>query len=297
MSIPYRLRQVFRLALVLSVLSVALIAMSAPVSALPGEDCDNPKGDGPAPRLISGEVSADGTSATIQNFSAGCTFDVGLASYKVFNLRSDGSPSPSTQELFDHDLASLGPGQTVTLNVSVPNCLAQVDAFFGDLIVSFAGGDRYGSRLLNAKTVGTNLCTNPSKYRMTGGGSLFTSGGMRVTHGFQIRCNSNDNRQNLQVNWTKGKFHLLDMTDAVCTDDPNIVPDPPKGTPFDTYEGWGTGRYNGVSGATIHFIFTDAGEPGVEDTGWIEVKDKDGNVVLTVDTTNLNKGNHQAHKN
>jgi len=301
MGIALRIRQFTRIALVLSILSVALIAMSAPVSALPGEDCTNPTGEGPAPRLISGTVASDGKSATITNASAGCTIKVGIASYKVFELNSDGSPDVNTQQLFDHETTNLGPGQTVTLNVSLPDCLAQVDAFVGDVIVSFANGARYSSRLLNFKTVGSGLCTNnpppgTKVGRMTGGGSLFHENGMRVTHGFQIRCDADDKRQSLQINWTKGKFHLLDMTSAVCTDNPNIVPDPPKGTPFDTYEGMGTGRYNGVDGATVHFIFADAGEPGVNDTGWIEVKDKNGNVVLTVETTTVDRGNHQAHK-
>jgi hypothetical protein len=298
-TVLHRVRHLFRLLLAVSVLAVALVGMSAPVSALPGEDCSNPKGDGPAPRLLSGSIASDGTSATVQNFSDGCTFQVGLASYQVFDLRSDGTPLLSSQRLYDHEIVTLGPGQSVTLHVDVPDCLAQVDLFYGDLIRSFANGERYGSRLLNFVVVGSGVCvppTPPATGRMTGGGSLFTAGGMRVTHGFQIRCDANDTRQNLQINWGKGnKFHLLDMTQAVCSDDPNIIPTPPT-APIDTYEGWGVGRYNGVDGATVHFIFKDAGEPGVSDTGWIEVKDAKGKVVLTVDTTTLKKGNHQAHK-
>lgn len=133
--------------------------------------------------------------------------------------------------------------------------------------------------------------------RMTGGGSVFGQGRNRVTHGFQLRCDADDPRQNLEINWGRpaNRFHLLDLTFAECTDDPNID----EGRPiagFDTFRGRGTGRYNGVDGATVEFIFTDAGEPGRNDRARILIRDAGGNVVLDVDGT-LQFGNHQAHRN
>lgn len=134
----------------------------------------------------------------------------------------------------------------------------------------------------------------PVKGRMTGGGSVFTDDGQRVTHGFQLRCDASREPQSLEINWGKGnKFHLEQLTFASCTDDPTIEPQPPAAD-FDTYEGEGNGRYNGVAGATAHWIFTDAGQPGVRDTATIEIRDVSGNLVLEV-SGNLNKGNHQAH--
>ena len=129
--------------------------------------------------------------------------------------------------------------------------------------------------------------------RITGGGSVFTGSGMRVTHGFELRCDANDARQNLEVNWEGNRFHLLDVTRAQCTDDPNIDSRPPRSSRSDTYVGEGTGRYNGQSGATAQWTFTDAGEPGTSDTATITVR-FGGNVVLTVSGP-LNKGNHQFH--
>ncbi len=98
----------------------------------------------------------------------------------------------------------------------------------------------------------------------------------------------------MEVNWGKGnKFHLDNLTTASCSDNPAIEPNPPNAS-FDTYSGTGTGRYNGASGATAEWTFTDAGEPGNNDTAKIIIKDSNGNIVLSV-SGNLTRGNHQAH--
>ena len=129
--------------------------------------------------------------------------------------------------------------------------------------------------------------------RMTGGGSVFTST-FRVTHGFQVRCNAADPRQNLEVNWDSGnRFHMTELTSATCFDSPNISEGQPRAG-FDTYQGRGIGRYNGQPGARVKFEFTDAGEPGVNDTAYIRVRDAAGNTVLEV-FGRLTFGNHQAH--
>jgi len=129
--------------------------------------------------------------------------------------------------------------------------------------------------------------------RMTGGGSVF-KGNMRITHGFEIRCDLKK-PNNLEVNWPGGNnFHMTELTSAVCTDDPAINPKPPN-APFDTFTGKGTGKLNGVSGARIEFVFTDAGEPGTKDTASMKIWNKANNLVLEVSGV-LNKGNHQAHK-
>lgn len=72
-----------------------------------------------------------------------------------------------------------------------------------------------------------------------------------------------------------------------------IAPNPPAAG-FDTYVGAGTGNDNGQPGATVKFTFTDAGEPGKNDTAEIEVK-VGSTTVLSVSGT-LNSGNQQAHK-
>jgi hypothetical protein len=66
---------------------------------------------------------------------------------------------------------------------------------------------------------------------------------------------------------------------VLCSDDPAIVPNQPNAG-FDTYEGTGVGRYNGVDGATASWRFTDAGEPGTSDTAQITIWDADGNQLL-----------------
>lgn len=132
------------------------------------------------------------------------------------------------------------------------------------------------------------------KGRMTGGGSVFTSA-TRVTYGFELKCDASDTPNSLEINWGKGnKFHLESLTTATCTDDMAIDPEHPAAG-FDTYEGNGMGRYNGMPGATAHWIFTDAGEPGSSDTVLIHVWDASGSLVLEA-MGSLNGGNNQAHK-
>ncbi len=130
--------------------------------------------------------------------------------------------------------------------------------------------------------------------RMTGGGSVF-NGSLRATHGFELNCNASRTPNNLEINWDKGsKFHLERLTTASCRDDPNIKPNSPSAG-FDTYEGRGTGSYNGNPGATAQWIFTDAGEPGNKDSAAIQIWDSKGKLVLSI-SGNLKGGNHQAHK-
>ena len=131
--------------------------------------------------------------------------------------------------------------------------------------------------------------------RMTGGGSVFTAAGDRVTHGFEIHCDVADVPNSLEVNWPGHRFHLTTLTSALCTKDPLIDGGHPTNV-FNTYVGEGTGLYDGVPGAKASWTFTDAGEPGTSDTATYLIRDKDGNVVLTVAVQVLNKGNQQAHK-
>jgi hypothetical protein len=130
----------------------------------------------------------------------------------------------------------------------------------------------------------------PQPGRMTGGGSVFTTDGIRVTHGFELHCNPADVPNNLEINWDGGNnFHLTSLTSAMCVDDPAIAPNPPQAG-FDTFIGTGVGTCNGLP-ANISFVLTDAGEPGTLDTATYTIT---GGCSLTV-SGNLTKGNQQAH--
>lgn len=155
-----------------------------------------------------------------------------------------------------------------------------------------------GSDICEASVV----CVPPngpvSGQRMTGGGSVFGTGQNRITHGFQIRCDADDVRQNLEVNRNlpgpgADNFHLLDMTSATCIDDPALDEENPVAG-FDTYIGVGTGTWNGLPGYTIEFTFTDDGEPGTDDFADMVIRAPGGAIVLDV-AGDLNFGNHQAH--
>jgi hypothetical protein len=128
---------------------------------------------------------------------------------------------------------------------------------------------------------------------MDGGGS-FTSGNIKVTHGFELHCNISELPNNLEINWDKGNnFHLDKLISGACSDNPSISEVPPIAG-FDTYVGTGTGTFNNVPGYTVQFTFTDAGEPGVKDYAKIVIKAPDNTIVLSVQGF-LTKGNQQAH--
>jgi hypothetical protein len=132
--------------------------------------------------------------------------------------------------------------------------------------------------------------------RMTGGGGQVTFGGVNVTRGFTIHCDITLSN-NLEINWEGNKWHLdKPLTAALCLDDPAISPEPPP-APFDTFNGEGIGRLNGVDGYRAKFTFIDAGEPGGNnDRAGIMITDPDGNVVLLVELSFLDRGNIQAHE-
>jgi hypothetical protein len=129
--------------------------------------------------------------------------------------------------------------------------------------------------------------------RMTGGGSVFETDGTRVTHGFELHCDVADLPNNLEINWAGHRFHLQTLVTAFCFKDPIINAAHPTDI-FNTYVGSGTGLLDGVPGATANWTFTDAGEPGTNDTATIVIKDASGTVVLSV-SGKLDSGNQQAH--
>lgn len=138
----------------------------------------------------------------------------------------------------------------------------------------------------------------PSDCWMTGGGSIFDTIEVeytgRTTHGMVLHCDTR-NPNKLEINWEGNRFHMTSLDSAMCPDTAGISPNPPDAQ-FDTFIGMGTGRLNGDPGATISFIFTDAGEPGTGDTAEIYINDPYGNPVLSISGP-LTFGNHQAHSN
>lgn len=129
--------------------------------------------------------------------------------------------------------------------------------------------------------------------RMTGGGSVFETDGTRVTHGFELHCDTADVPNRLEINWAAHRFHLETLVTAFCFKDLTINAAHPTDI-FNTYVGFGTGLLDGSPGATANWTFTDAGEPGTNDTATIVIKDSLGKVVLSV-SGKLDSGNQQAH--
>jgi hypothetical protein len=90
---------------------------------------------------LSGELIDDGLGRIV-NASDECSYDVGLASYRALDRHI------GNQQLFDSQTASIAPGQTIDLTVAVPDCAAQIELFYGPLLLSL-DGQRYAERLLD----------------------------------------------------------------------------------------------------------------------------------------------------
>ena len=135
--------------------------------------------------------------------------------------------------------------------------------------------------------------------RMTGGGQQVDVGGYaRISRGLTLHCDialSN----NLEVNWNNGStlmnFHITrPLQSARCILDP-AYRQPPPAAPFNTFIGVANGTLNGVPGAVARFTFIDAGEPGRKDMAALQITAPNGQVVLNIPLSNLDRGNYQAH--
>ena len=92
--------------------------------------------------------------AVVTNTSSTCSYPIAYAMYKKFDENID------NQEIFDYEVAVIGPNSTLTLTVTNPPCMFQSDAVYGDVLFSFAGGVRYDTRKLDYfQGTGTNYCT------------------------------------------------------------------------------------------------------------------------------------------
>jgi hypothetical protein len=94
------------------------------------------------------------TEVLFTHHSTTCSYPIGLAIYRRFD------PNIDHQQLYDYALAVIPPNSSLVLRVNNPPCAFQADAFYGEILYSFAGGVRYGSRLLDDTFGhGHNWCT------------------------------------------------------------------------------------------------------------------------------------------
>jgi len=154
--------------------------------------------------------------------------------------------------------------------------------------------------LVSINRVGTQTDVPPPECepvsgRFTGGGFQIDEFGVRVTRGFTLHCDAILSN-NFEVNWDGGnQFHIdKNPTDVVCTR--NAAPNPPDAD-ANRIEIVGTGRLNGVPGATIHLVLEDHGEPGRDDRAYISIN---GGAALVVGGSSaapdlIDGGNIQAH--
>jgi hypothetical protein len=146
--------------------------------------------------------------------------------------------------------------------------------------------------LLYGISVGAGNAVASGNGRFIGIGSLGTNDNPRVIHGCFIHSSVEQLPNILVVVWGRDHFRMTVLTQVECSDDPAIDPGSPHAN-FDTIHGWGEGKYNGASGYYVEFIFTDAGEPGNVDWGWIKITDSNTDTVMEV-AGFMHFGNHQA---
>jgi hypothetical protein len=144
---------VLTIALLFGALPVSAVAFPASPTSYQATTC-NPETD--LLKANSTLVVNGGTAtATLTNISASCTYNVGLASYRVFGLNASGKPVISDQVIFDWETISIGPGQTVELQVELPECKSQIDLFYGRVLLT---NPAYGTRLIRAIVSDGPLC-------------------------------------------------------------------------------------------------------------------------------------------
>jgi uncharacterized repeat protein (TIGR01451 family) len=291
-----------------------------------------------------GDYTCTPPSITIVKTPDNATFNIG-DTLTFTMVVTNGSPGTAHNVVLNDPLPTKGgvlgwtfdtggnPGNVCTILSNVLNCA------FGNLasgqtkavvVKTTIGAPQLtcdANKIINTATVtssdaGTHTDTGdyickPSNTsaRITGGGSIFATvngkPNIRVTHGLELRCDPNDPRQSLEINWDGGNnFHLDKLINSVtCFDDPKTQPPPPPNTVVDTYAG--TTLFNGHTGyhgfgyavgtgtcnklpATIYFILNDAGEPGKADVAEYHIT---GGCTLDAGPAFLDKGNHQFHKN
>jgi hypothetical protein len=222
---------------------------------------------------------------------------VNLATYQLDSMNDFPVPTPgqlSKQVIFDFVTASIPAQGCVTLIANTPPTCFQADAFVGGPILRFTDDPStdpsdWPDRILAGRLFhdDANCDDDHVMGRFTGGGSVFTADGTRVTHGFELHCDDSQLPNNIEINFAKNKFHLDQLLTVDCTFDP--------ATNTHYIFGVGSGSLNGVPGATLFFNFSDAGEPG-KGVDFARYAIWDSNGALVLDTGGLlDSGNHQFH--
>ncbi len=235
---------------------------------------------------LSGEYRIDWFSEAWEGYGPDASNDLSRQN-DVVDIRLDGVLIASG--------AYDAPDYSFSGSVGAPNALSAV--LSAKAVATWGNGYGGGQTRSITVPIPTDPCiaTVPDG-RFTGGGHQLRVAGVRVTRGLTIHCDlllSN----NLEINWRGNHFHMMEhMTTVACTDDPNIIQDPPA-APLDTLIGIGEGRFNGLDGYTIEFVLVDAGEPGRQDEmGFVIYETANpGSVILNVPQQQLDGGNLQAH--
>jgi hypothetical protein len=139
-----------------SLIAVVLLALAvAPASFSPRAQVAQAQVCDPAvvvPDILSSiQVSGSTATGTFVNVSTDCTVKVGIASYRMFDNVI------ANQVVFDWKTAMIGPGETLTLTVQIPDCRSQIDTFYGDVLLTapFYGGQ---GRLIDAVFTEGEFC-------------------------------------------------------------------------------------------------------------------------------------------
>jgi hypothetical protein len=213
------------------------------------------------------DVSGGNLSGTSRvSVAVGDCVTVATGQYLVYTITEEASNDSILSNVTASGFDNGKPVNGLVSPWSFPQRTVTVEVFTGNTTVTF-----------------TN--TESIKGRFTGGGSIFTASGVRVTHGFELHCDPAQVPNNLEINFDQNRFHLSSLTTAFCFINSSGVA---------VIMGSGTGLYNGVAGYTIYFTFTDAGEPGTGDHALYLILGP-GNTTILSTGGFLDHGNQQFH--
>lgn len=106
---------------------------------------------------LTGLITNLNQGTVYNNGAEDCIYPIGMASYYMYDDIID------NQDIFDYitQTVLIPAGGTASLGIGIPPCRAQVDLFYGDVLISL-NGQRYGDRLLDALiTSDVDYCPAP----------------------------------------------------------------------------------------------------------------------------------------
>ncbi len=98
-------------------------------------------------------------SARVENHSSTCSYQVGIAAYKIMSNRP--WPANADDQVYDSsDVKQVGPNSEARVKITVPSCKYQIDLFQGNVITNYSAQNQYFDRIIGG--LGQQVLDRPS---------------------------------------------------------------------------------------------------------------------------------------